>query len=290
MLKLTIMKSLIFSIFLFTMISCKKNEFGYQAEKNKVFNSKLSLEQLIAANNNPSFGNVSFQESTSIAGGDRLPLGISINASFWDKQNKKNKAVHKRITIDGNELVPSPDFMSYQYHLNPVTDLNNLFGRKIRFKADGGNNARSSSLDDSVYIPEQIRLDFPGFIPFGSDSGTILSASNLYSGLQINWNADDLNTSGVFLFVEYFPDDAGNKTLKANGYDESQHNWILVDDIGTFTLTSELFEDIPNGARVRFSIARGGYNVIWNENYEVEDYRVFGFSVQQDNFRYVMNP
>lgn len=274
----------ILSASLFLVSACQKNKLS-EITRNKVFHKTLSFEEIMKINNIPSDGVFGIQEFSGIAGGTFLPHAISISGGFIDRGTNSPKAVNGEVSFHGIELQKSPDYKTYFANISPVDQINNLFGRKIAFSINYPLLRNNTLIEDSFYVPIQIRLDFPGFIPFGASADSILDASELKSGQIIQWNKDTANHLGVLLFVEYFPDDAGNGNLKNSGYNQHTSNGILVDDVGKFTLTQELFQDVPIGARIRVSIARGGFLLATDPTSAVTEFKLYAYSVQQDNFK-----
>lgn len=170
-------------------------------------------------------------------------------------------------SIEGNLLEEKLFDGNYSYSLerpNINNIIHNWFGKKVTFKMtyDGAGN-RITSLDviDTVYIPQEINVD-------GSRIQSIFGATTLNSGENgvsrngsyiINWNADSRNTNGMAVIISWH----GKSYTTSDPHNPiSSLNYIvnldIVDDIGTYTITTDNFKDLPQNAIFDILLIRVG--------------------------------
>jgi hypothetical protein len=101
-----------------------------------------------------------------------------------------------------------------------------------------------------VYIGD---LEIPNKILAQSPS------SSLAAGDVITWNADGSNDKGVLILVNFNPTMQNEPGMEAYSM---QSNLIHVDDNGTFTLTNEMFDGIPDRAEITVEVVRGNYTML----------------------------
>lgn len=178
---------------------------------------------------------------------------------------------------------------------------NNIFGKyvTINYKLTGNTTRTNSDGSDgtSFYIPKPIDLmmdDFVG-LDIGGSGGiqpvyncdwSFKNSAFLSSGKLIKWDADTLNTKGVFIFIEYDPTDETNAPLVAQGFNKRISNAIWIEDDGDYNLDAELFEDIPLNAKVELRMGRGNFNYLTDNNGKISNIQVYALSYIYGSFQY----
>lgn len=166
------------------------------------------------------------------------------------QSNATGKGVNTRKTItmsqkggENNELLRiqsgNESITSFTNH-TPNGELSSLFGKNLILNK---NNARSPS--DSLYIPEELIVDF--------------SSTTIEAGTIINWNADSQNENGLAVFVSYNPLLQANVNLAMNNQYLIDEVFTLSEGNGSYTLTQQDIDRFPEGATLDFRILRGAY-------------------------------
>jgi hypothetical protein len=190
-------------------------------------------------------------------------LSININGVFLEKASQRPEVGGKNI-FNGIEINPKADF-GYYKDLN-FEEGKILFGKNLKLTLNRGAR-RITEGGDTVanfngnYVPNI-------FYSTNNFSDRVVDENSLYtSGVTLkpnytfSWNEDPNNNNGVFVYIEYDPKDPSNESF-ANAYPVHLSNAIIVEDNGTYTLSSELFDDFPVNSRLRVYMGRGNYGFI----------------------------
>jgi hypothetical protein len=103
----------------------------------------------------------------------------------------------------------------------------------------------------SMYIPHIIDINYP------EASATELMPLCPHDDLLVEWNKDDNNTNGVVIIVEWDGDMVGQDYRY-----ESVRTIDVVEDTGEAILKTEMFEGIPDFARINITLLRGNIDIV----------------------------
>lgn len=238
--------------------SCKKEEVDYEGKsapenvkKSLSFekiNSGISFAEYVAfANVNPN-DYLLIQSHTSpipqppvyqmlnAKTGTTSPYSISINNSIYTFDD---------YVINSN--------VAYG-RLDPA-EIPNLYGENLAFSFSNNTITATSSENGSIYIPESINWS----------GGIGLSYASYGPGDVLTWNADQNNSNGVVISLEYLPSEQSNLAI-AQAQPRHIYRGINVPDNGSFLLRAEYFDDIPDGASLNAWIGRVGKGFISTNN------------------------
>ena len=74
-------------------------------------------------------------------------------------------------------------------------------------------------------------------------------------GDEINWNSDALNTFGIGILIDFDTNSPDNLNFSQS----SIRNTVHTEDDGSYIITQEDLEGIPEGAKINFLIGRANY-------------------------------
>ncbi|MEP5339251.1 MAG: hypothetical protein ABJL44_14610 [Algibacter sp.] len=193
--------------------------------------------------------------------GDKTPLTLKVDEKTVSFTNRDFSSVANK-----------------SYSNVSVDNLAEVFGStfKVEFGDDqlsAKSNVDKSSDEDStesVYIPGLVNAEFTGL-----EDGKIIANS------LINWNADDQNTNGVVISIEYSPlSQPLQSVLTQNPAPLMQA--ITTEDDGSYTISTKDLADFPQNALLTFYVARAGYGISTND--AGEDYSLAGLTVNRTDF------
>ena len=119
---------------------------------------------------------------------------------------------------------------------------NNLFGREVNVSAFG--------MSGTIYVPQKLRLlaPKPDNVSINSFKGSPVKRGE---GVNLKWNTDGKNKRGIILEVDYYlPSGSGfQKTVR------------LLDDNGSYSVTTDLLSNIPKDAYFELTLTRGNYHL-----------------------------
>lgn len=147
--------------------------------------------------------------------------------------------VDNQISWNDNRLPFKAGMEIYKDNIN----FDSIFGQENNIKIEGG-NSRNESIDVNLYIP-------PVF-----NSVNLANDHFLSSGKTITWNADPLNTDGVYIWISYSP--LENSDL-AEVEPDRRDAYIVVPDNGSYTFNLADFSGIPNNSTVFIKLLRGSF-------------------------------
>lgn len=289
-------KYIIISILISSIISCKKNGDTTQFEKNIVHNNLPTFASLYkyATDNNTS-GKFMLTTNTALGNTDLNKFfEININGAFLEKSSQQNEAgqtnYFNNIKVDPNEMKPGQ--VQGYYKLFSWNEAGELFGTEINLKLHRG--AAPTLVGDTAinynggYSPKVFVCSNNFMENVITNSGEYVRGTKLMPSFTFKWNKDSLNLNGVFVYVEYDPNGIGNEILKTS-YPNRAANGVMVDDNGIYTLTSELFVDIPLNARLSVRIGRGNFSYIKQLDGRVTDMQMSVLTYQYGEFFYKTN-
>ncbi len=136
-------------------------------------------------------------------------------------------------------------------------DLSFIYGNNVEF-AINNNLTRSLSSTVSLYVPQLIRITAPAIL-----NNNDMYPLCYYENFIVKWNRDARNQNGVLVVIEWLG-------TMAYGQDHPDMYYRVVDfaqtDSGQFTLSSDMFKDIPDTALCYLTVARGVVELIDNNN------------------------
>lgn len=117
-----------------------------------------------------------------------------------------------------------------------------LFGREINISAFG--------MVGSMYVPKKLKLlaPKPDNVSINSFKGTPVKRGE---GINLKWNADGSNKRGVILEIDYY-------LPQGNGFQKTVR---LLDDNGSYSVTSDLLSIVPKDAYFELTLTRGNYHI-----------------------------
>ncbi len=291
------MKNIILIVALFSaLVSCNKNKNTEQFEKNIVRKNLPTFASLYeyATDNNTS-GKFLLTTNTGLGNTDlETSFEVHINGAFLEKGSQQNTEgqtnYFNNIKVEPNVMRPGEVF-GYDKHFK-WSEAGKLFGTQLSLKLHRG--AAASLVGDTAinynggYSPKVFVCSNNFAEALTSTSGLYVKGTTVKPSYTFTWNKDSLNQNGVFVYVEYDPNGLGNETLKTS-YPNREANGVIVDDNGAYTLTSELFADIPLNARVSIRIGRGNYSYMTQADGTVTDMQMTVLTYQAGEFFYKVN-
>jgi len=198
----------------------------------------------------------------------------------FNNDNGKLYKVNKCI-VDDYELSENLSNGNFYYSLERSLNTNNtvrsFFGKNTRFRfeyADAVNRNSDVSIDQTLYIPQEIIIDDNQIkSTFGLTSPSRIGEDKIdrNGNYAINWNPDINNQHGIVILTIWngfnFDENHPNNPTYIGG---NVINIDIVDDNGVYVLTSNNFKDMPVNGIISISIMRiGGYSgIATNSSYE----------------------
>ncbi len=275
-------------------ISCNKNSEKF--EKNVVRKNLPTFESLykFVTDNNTS-GNFMLETNTGLGNKDlNTYFTVHLSGAFIEKNTRQNSIgqtnYFNEIKIEPNIMKPG-EVYCYDKNLQ-WNEGGRLFGTQLNLKLHKG-EANSAAGDTAVdynggYSP-QVFVCSNNFAEAETTTDFhYIKGTTLKPTFTFTWNKDTLNQNGVFVYLEYDPNGYGNESLKAS-YPNKEASAIIVDDNGSYTLTNELFEDVPLNARMSVRIGRGNFSYIKQTDGSVTDMQMTVLTYQSGEFFYKTN-
>jgi len=279
--------AIILAIFLFP---CNKE--NVRIEKNVVKKNLPSLESLLKFNSDKNgSGGFLINFSSAVGAKDISELTVNVNGAYLNKQSQA-KELGGTNYFNGLALECSKDGNSYYNGDYALAKGAVLFGKNLNL---GLNKSYSpNTVGDSVYnynggyVPEIFLVSNNIERTVTNANAEYISGTTLQAGFRFNWNMDTLNNNGVFIYLEYNPNTIGNESFKTR-FPDQKANGVLVDDNGSYRLTSDLFDDLPLNALITIHIGRGNFQYISKTDGTVTDMQITAISYQYDNMFYKEN-
>jgi|GEM_PF-3556999 len=159
------------------------------------------------------------------------------------------------LTVDLNETTFNPlNVFVNEYGSAWGTHTYNFeeaYGTDIELSTNHFNSAVT------FYSPERIEITLSN-----------LDNNKIIPGTQVSWNADSRNENGVVLAMEYSPAIQTDSEIAGN-YPEAITGGIVVADNGSYTITANDLDSMPEGALVSFLVARAGFAIETNQNTDI---------------------
>jgi hypothetical protein len=261
------MKNIFISVLLLTAFaSCKKED------STDVVKGLPNMGDFLGLTNAKKNGgiNLSSQKAFDISSNTGQRGLVLVNGKFWnDNLVTQNYGV---LSIDSFTLVPGSDGR-YQSDFSNKADLKGLFGKTVTFQVDKGDAERTVVLQSGFYVPVDIIVSSP----IKTAQNQVLQQSTL-----ITWNQDAQNTKGVYILIEFDPEDEENAAFN-NGIRTYRYNLIQTDDDGAFALSPNDFSDMPAGATISLWIGRSNYEMIDGAD-GINQYAIRAYTFARDVF------
>jgi hypothetical protein len=231
------------------------------------------MEEAIQTLNDPKNGAIRLSsqksmDAASVSGQKNLR---EVWGKFWSEDNKTLK--HGTLSIDQYLLDPKSSgvYQSEGILNNPA--LEPLFGKAVEFLVEEDDLNRTIVLQSGLYVPADITVSSP----LKTSYNQVLPANT-----EIVWNPDTLNTKGVYILIEFDPEDDDNAAFNTNE-NEYTYNLIQTDDDGSFSLSANDFTDMPAGAKIFLWVGRGNYNLVDGAD-GINKYALYSYSIAFDTF------
>ena len=241
-----------------TILACKKNA-ASDIEKNVVVKNLPTFESLYKLETATTSGKFMVSAYMPLGATDlSTSCEITISGVFLNKATQKPE-IGQDNYFNNVKVECAPSNWGYGKQLN-WDNGKELFGSQLNLKFKrGAPNSNNAVGGDTVlnlnggYSPEAFICSnsFPESSMFSN--GTYRSGTRLKPTYTFNWNKDTLNQNGVFIYLEYDPNDPNNASF-VSANPERISNAIIVDDNGSYTLSSDLFTDLPLNSRLRIYI------------------------------------
>lgn len=199
---------------------------------------------------------LSFEEFFAKINQGTIPKGTVLIQSNRNLGNQ-----HNEINIDISEKPGASDHIAFTdatgkpRNIFSITDQNQkatLYGTTLYYKY------KENEYD--VYSPPII-------------SAAISTGDDLDKNTVITWNDDDKNDNGVVIWLTYKPTNQRDLNIVDSNREYIVHGFV-VDDNGSYNLSSEDLEQFPAGGTVDINIARFGYSIIGSDQPSVVIYSV----------------
>ena len=149
-----------------------------------------------------------------------------------------------------------------------------VFGKTVTYKMKTSRVVQTRSDDEE--LEEELEEDFEMYIPerisILAPAATNMEDNNplcYYGDFVIRWNADEQNTNGVIVVVEW----SGGMVLGNDIDNTSVIRVAAVPDTGEARLNPSLFEGIPDTAICHLAVVRGAVEDVQGEEYS---YKLIG--------------
>lgn len=275
------------AVIIFSFFSCNKDKI-IELKKGVVNTGIPSIESLQAFLGSHNTGGRFVVLQNSRFGDKDQPLVTTIvNGAFKNGLTflKGEKSKFEDIFVECDPAINT--------YYKDVSDsaVDKFFGKRISIQLERKGESGRASQDyiintETGYNPQSlICTNEHGNLVYNYD-WTILSGTPISSGSYLTWNMDEKNTKGVFVFIEYDPLEYANKSMKDAGFNKRQGNFVMVDDIGSYKLTDELFTDIPANAQIEVYIGRGNFEYLRDTQNNLTDIQFASLTFQTACFQY----
>ncbi len=257
----------IFSILLLTIFaSCRKED------TTDVVEGLPNMKDFLGLANAKKNGaiNLSSQKTFDIYSNSGQRDHVFVNGKFWNDDLVTQN--YGALSIDSFILAPGSDG-KYQSDFSNVADLKRSFGKTVTFQVDKGDTERTVVLQSGFYVPADLIVSSP----IKTAQNQVLQQSTL-----ITWNQDAQNTKGVYILIEFDPEEEENAAFN-NGIRTYRYNLIQTDDDGSFALSPNDFSDMPAGATISLWIGRSNYEIIDGAD-GINQYAITAYTFARDVF------
>jgi len=181
-------------------------------------------------------------QSNALGVGNKQSRRVAISEKRSEQSNlRSNKSIE---IFDGLKS-------SIQFENNSFDSrFENLFGDTLNYTIYE-KGQRSGGSGYSIYIPELISVNF--------------SSNFIEAGSTISWNADNLNTNGVVVFITYDPLHQLNGNIAWENQFRISETFVVEDSQGSYQISQQDVERFPKDAIITIRVSRGAYQVHENE-------------------------
>ena len=233
-------------IFTLTFISCQKNtgDQSVNLGSSETFNL-LDLNTLNNMNTKVYFSIINSARATQV-----YEEGQDFNRNVIQISARSTKDLDNyQATLGGYSLKIADSRKEAPNVLNcdPKDSRNeSLFGQKV--------NITAGSITGYINVPERMKLLAP--VPPKYDKYPFKgSPVDRNAGIQLKWNADPLNQRGVILRIICDESVSGGSFISAD----------ILQDNGSFYLSSAALKDIPSNKPFDIELVRGNYHISDNK-------------------------
>jgi hypothetical protein len=160
-----------------------------------------------------------------------------VRGKFWGNDNKSLH--YGNVSLDDFVLMPAPSGIYQSEAMLNNPELKPLFGKTVLFSLDNGDAERTVVFQSGLYVPADITVSSPV---------KTMTNQELPTSTVITWNADANNDKGIYILIEFDPEDEDNGAFN-NGNRTYRYNLIQTEDDGSFTLSANDFSNMPIGAK-----------------------------------------
>jgi len=183
------------------------------------------------------------------------------------------------VSINGITSTWNEDLSRYQQNIENASDLTGIlssecFGKNVTFTID----RPEFEYTNEMYIPEEISIQ--SLTDEGIVSGSYTHRVSRNS-LNLTWNSDSNNDNGV-LAIARWDGTMSDTELGAPNNGFLVEKAVVLNDSGSATLPSNLFEGIPTDAKVSFNLIRGNFDII--EGLDGKTYKNYGITFDKKKF------
>lgn len=197
---------------------------------------------------------------------------ITSSAISTKSEGNTNGLFFKLDNIEYRSSVSTPAKDNIGWTQDRV-DMSNVYGNKVNVSFGIDPAALAACKTTSVYVPNILKIDYLNL----NNDGKVVA------GTTVTWNADNLNTKGVVLALEYIPSSQTDRSVLA-AYPKRIMNGKTIGDMGTYTITAEDLNLYPDNASLDFIVGRGSF-VIMNDGNPNNDLSFSAFSQVRTMFK-----
>lgn len=261
------MKNLFFLFFVLLLSSCVKDTPDFKADLlTKQRASLPDVADLLSLISTPTDGYVVIGRLGSIS----KKLNREDDIQFVAEGITKNGdwADYGELSIGAYAVqAQNPSANVYYQHVG-VNSVSEIYDTNLNVSLEG--KEELPGFETTIETPKILNVTSPTW------------ASNLSfgTGETITWEADENNTKGIGVLIEFDRTDIGNGQLEATS---NITKFIHTEDDGSYTLTADDLSGIPTDGHAVISLARGDFKIVPMENnYQ---FGVFTFSTERIAFK-----
>jgi hypothetical protein len=163
---------------------------------------------------------------------------IQSNDYLTTQERLNNINVSERSGKPNSIQFNGPDNQSFNILGRSQTENTSLFGNRLNYAIQNGTK-------NSMYIPKLLKVRF--------------DSNELKEGMVVSWNADDLNSRGVVIWITYKPTNQLYSIAKDN------MNYItdglVTEDNGSYRITKDDLARFPESSQVTLNVLRTNFDV-----------------------------
>jgi len=250
--------ALLFSV----MTSCYNEETGIDTPMQEIPEKIISSYNLL--DYSPNVYHDYFKQSENVIGFSSLKPNSLKPHSIVQRTNFSETSKQKQFSINSREL----NLTSRSTTISSK-ESSDIYGKTIRFKVGSGStySRNGDGTEVEMYVPELVEITNPAVTNM-EERYPLCDSSDFV----LEWNADTNNEEGLVVIAEYF----GTNAVSENSEDHHVLNTDYIEvDNGRASLSTALFQDIPNLSIVHIVLLRGNVAI---EKIEGELYKFFAES------------